>query len=163
MGIEVSGIEPIPYNAYNHWKQVAESAKSSLIIFSPFLDSMVIHLFEECPLPWNKLGLVTQNDWEDFSSQSVRKEEVIDQLLEKGVDVRYLPRLHAKAIIADWDTAVVGSQNFTYYSQDSYEVSFLLDRYAEGGLGEVFFRLEEWWEEAGELLESDDWESEDED
>ncbi len=88
---------------------------------------------------------------------------MIDQLLEKGVDIRYLPRLHAKAIIADWDTAVVGSQNFTYYSQDSYEVSFLLDRYAEGGLGEVFFRLEEWWEEAGELLESDDWESEDED
>lgn len=157
------GIEPIPYNAYSYWKTVAESAKSNLVIFSPFLDSMVTHLFEECPLPWNKLGLVTQNDWEDFSMQSIRKEEVIEELIEKGVDIRYLPRLHAKAIVADWDTAVIGSQNFTHYSQDSYEVSFLLDRYAEGGLGEVFFRLEEWWEEAGELLESDDWELEDED
>ncbi len=158
------GIEPVPYNAYGNWKGVAESARFNLIIFSPFLDSMVTHLFEECPLPWDKLGLVTQNDWEDFSRQSIRKEVVIDDLLEKGVDVRYLPRLHAKAIVADWDRAVIGSQNFTFYSQDSYEISFEMDRYAEGAeLDEIFNRLEEWWEEAGELLESDDWELEDDD
>lgn len=147
----MAGIEPIPYNAYSSWKAVAESAQTSLIIFSPFLDSMVTHLFEECPLPWNKLGLVTQNDWEDFSIQSIQKEAVIDELLGNGVDVRYLPRLHAKAIIADWDRAVIGSQNFTYYSQDSHEVSFRLDRYAEGAdLDDVFWELNEWWDQAGD-------------
>jgi hypothetical protein len=158
------GIDPIPYNAYSSWKEIAESATYSLIIFTPFLDSMVTHLFEECPLPWNKLGLVTQNDWEEFSSQSIKKDNVIDELIDNGVEVRYLPRLHAKAIVADWERAVIGSQNFTHYSQDSYEVSFQLDRNAEGAeLDQIFFRLEEWWEEAGELLDLDDTESEDED
>ncbi len=158
------GIEPVPYNAYGNWKGVAESARFNLIIFSPFLDSMVTHLFEECPLPWDKLGLVTQNDWEEFSLQSIKKDTVIDELVDNGVDVRYLPRLHAKAIVADWDRAVIGAQNFTYFSQDSYEVSFKLDRYADGAeLGEVFLELEEWWDKAGELLEIDDWDSDEDD
>lgn len=155
----MSGINPIPYNAYTAWKETAESAKLSLVIFSPFLDSMITHLFEESSLPWNQLGLVTQNDWEDFSFQTINKNSVIDELINFGVDVRYLPRLHAKAIVADWDRAVIGSQNFTYYSQNSYEISFQLDRFAEGAeLDEIFFELEEWWEKAGDLLESEDWE-----
>jgi hypothetical protein len=55
------------------------------------------------------------------------------------VDVRYLPRLHAKAIVSDWDKAVLGSQNFTYYSQYSFKISFYLDRYEEeADLEEVF-------------------------
>lgn len=146
------GINPIPYNAYGSWKEVAESAESNLIIFSPFLDSMVTSLFEDCPLPWHKLGLVTQNDWEDFSWQAIKKELVIDDLIEKGVDVRYLPRLHAKAIVADWERAVIGSQNFNYYSQESLEISFELNRFEEGAdLDEVFLQLEEWWDEAGNI------------
>ena len=146
----MSGIDPIPYNAYSTWKKTAESAKLSLVIFSPFLDSMVTHLFEESSLPWNQLGLVTQNDWEDFSLQTINKNSVVDELIDNGVDVRFLPRLHAKAIVADWDRAVIGSQNFTYYSQDSYEISFQLDRFAEGAeLDDIFLELEGWWEKAG--------------
>ena len=158
----MSGISPIPYNAYSAWLEVAKSAQSQLIIFSPFLDEMVLHLFEECPLGWDKLGLVTQMDWEDSSQQGFTKKVVINQLIDHGVDVRYLPRLHAKAIISDWDMAVIGSQNFTYYSQKSYEISFKLDRYEEGGLGEVFDTLSEWWDLAGEDFEDED-EDEDED
>jgi hypothetical protein len=159
----MSGVVPLPFNAYSAWLEVAESAQSQLIIFSPFLDEMVIHLFEECPLEWDKLGLVTQMDWEDSSMQGFNKKIVINQLIRNGVDVRYLPRLHAKAIVSDWDRAVIGSQNFTYYSQHSYEVSFKLDRYEEGAdLGETFDILSEWWDLAGEDFEDED-EDEDED
>jgi hypothetical protein len=144
------GISPIPFNAYSSWLEVAESAQSQLVIFSPFLDEMVLHLFEECPLGWDKLGLVTQMDWEDLTMQGLTKKIVINQLINNGVDVRYLPKLHAKAIVSDWDRAVIGSQNFTYYSQYSYEVSFKLDRYEEGAdLDEVFETLSKWWDLAG--------------
>ena len=153
----MSGLVPLPFNAYSSWLEVAKSAQSQLIIFSPFLDEMVIHLFEECPLGWDKLGLVTQMDWEDSSMQGFTKQIVINQLIRNGVDVRYLPRLHAKAIVADWDRAVIGSQNFTYYSQHSYEVSFKLDRYEEGAdLDEVFDTLSEWWDLAGDEDDDED-------
>ena len=153
----MSGIIPIPFNAYSSWLEVAESARSELVIFSPFLDEMVVHLFEECPLAWNKLGLVTQMDWVDLTSQGINKRVEINRLIDFGVDVRYLPRLHAKAIISDWDKAVIGSQNFTYYSQSSYEVSFKLDRFEEGAdLDEVFETLNEWWDLAGEETEDEE-------
>ena len=153
----MSGVVPLPFNAYSTWLEVAESAQSQLIIFSPFLDEMVIHLFEECPLEWDKLGLVTQMDWEDSSMQGFNKKIVINQLIRNGVDVRYLPRLHAKAIVSDWDRAVIGSQNFTYYSQHSFEVSFKLDRYEEGAdLDEVFETISEWWDLAGDEDQDED-------
>ena len=158
----MSGIVPIPYNAYSSWLEVAKSAQNELVIFSPFLDGMVEHLLEESPVAWDKLGLVTQIDWEDFSLQRIKKNVVIDRLIDIGVDVRYLPKLHAKAIVADWDRAVIGSQNFTYYSQYSYEVSFELDRYEEGAdLDEVFETLQEWWELAG--AEEEDYDEYEED
>jgi len=158
----LSGVVPLPFNAYSSWLEVAKSARSQLVIFSPFLDGMVEHLFEECPLSWSQLSLVTQTDWEDFSMQGIKKSLVVDRLIDLGVDVRYLPRLHAKAIVADWDRAVIGSQNFTYYSQDSFEVSFQLDRFEEGAdLDEVFETLNEWWDAAGE--DEDDFDDEDED
>ena len=157
----MSSIEPIPFNAYSKWLEIAKSARSQLVIFSPFLDEMVDHLFEECPLEWNKLGLVTQMDWQDLSMQGITKRVVINELIDHGVDVRYLPRLHAKAIVSDWDRAVIGSQNFTYYSQGSYEISFELDRFEEGAdLDEVFETLNEWWDSAGE--DEDDYDDDDE-
>lgn len=153
----MTGIEPIPHSAYSSWLEIAESAQSQLVIFSPFLDEMIIHLFEECPLNWEKLGLVTQLDWEDTTMQGLTKKVVLRRLIDNGVDVRYLPRLHAKAIVSDWDRAVIGSQNFTYYSQQSYEISFQLDRYADDAeLDEIFETLKEWWDLAGEDVEEDD-------
>lgn len=153
----MSGIHPIPFNAYSSWLEVAHSAQSQLVIFSPFFDEMVIHLFEESGLEWGQLGLVTQMDWKDSSLPGVTKRVVMNRLLENGVDVRYLPRLHAKAIVSDWDRAVIGSQNFTYYSQDSHEISFKLDRFEEGAdLYEVFETLNEWWDLAGDEVEEDD-------
>ena len=153
----MSGIHPIPFNAYSSWLEVAHSAQSQLVIFSPFFDEMVIQLFEESGLEWGQLGLVTQMDWKDSSLPGITKRVVMNRLLQNGVDVRYLPRLHAKAIVSDWDRAVIGSQNFTYYSQDSHEISFKLDRFEEGAdLDEVFETLNEWWDLAADEVEEDD-------
>ena len=153
----MSGIIPLPFNAYSSWLDVAQTAKFNLVIFSPFFDEMIIHLFEESGLEWKKMGLVTQLDWEDRSLQSFKKQALIEKLISLGVDVRILDRLHAKAIVADWDLAVVGSQNFTYYSQDSYEISLKLDRYAENAnVDEIFWALEEWWESADDDNDDDD-------
>ena len=153
----MSSVTPIPFNAYSSWLEVAKSAQSQLVIFSPFLDEMVLHLFEECPLGWRKLGLVTQMDWQDFSSNGITKRMVLNRLSSLGVDVRYLPRLHAKAIVSDWDRAVIGSQNFTYYSQRSFEVSFLLDRFADDAdLDDIFETLSDWWDMAGEDEDEDE-------
>ncbi|CAN2190883.1 Phospholipase D-like domain containing protein [Candidatus Nanopelagicaceae bacterium] len=100
-------------------------------------------------------------DWQDLSMQGITKKVVINNLIDHGVDVRYLPRLHAKVIVSDWDRAVIGSQNFTYYSQGSYEISFELDRFEEGAdLDEVFETLNEWWDSAGE--DEDDYDDDDE-
>ena len=143
----MSSIAPIPHNAYSAWLEVAQSAEYELVIFSPFLDEMVLHLFEESSLSGSKLGLVTQMDWEDSSIQGIKKEIVIDKLIAMGVDVRFLGRLHAKAIIADWEIAVIGSQNFTYYSQDSFEISFKANRYEEeDNLFDLFSTLYRDWE-----------------
>lgn len=153
----MSSVVPIPSNAYTSWLEVAKSAQSQLVIFSPFLDEMVLHLFEECPLESNRLSLVTQIDWHDATMSSLNKSVVIHQLVKSGVDVRYLSRLHAKAIVADWDRAVIGSQNFTYFSQQSYEVSFQLDRFAGSvDLDDVFETLNEWWDLAAVNMEVDD-------
>lgn len=147
-------ITPLPFNAYTSWLEVAESARSHLVIFSPFFDEMVLNLFDKCPLEADKLGLVTQMDWQDSSLQSLGKKIILNQLINSGVDVRFLPRLHVKAIVSDWDRAVIGSQNFTYYSQNSYEVSFKLDRFAENAdLEDTFDTLNEWWDLAGEDFE----------
>lgn len=125
---------------------------------------MVIHLFEESSLEWDKLGLITQLDWEDSTLQGMTKKVVINRLIDNGVDVRYLPRLHAKAIVSDWDRAVIGSQNFTYFSQHSHEVSFKLDRLEVGAdLEEVFETLNEWWDLAGEDSEDDEFDEESDD
>ncbi len=144
------GIEPIPNNAYSTWKEVASSAEDKLIFFSPYLDEMVLRVCEASSLDWSRIELVT-TECEDSSYQTKVKIGTIELLLNGGASVHYLPRLHVKALVADWNAAVIGTQNFTIYSQDSYEVSFMLDRDSGGAkLDEVFETLYEWWEKAVE-------------
>jgi phosphatidylserine/phosphatidylglycerophosphate/cardiolipin synthase-like enzyme len=144
------GIEPIPFNAYLTWKEVASSAEDKLIFFSPYLDEMVLSICEASSLDWSRIQIVT-TECEDSSYQTKVKIETIELLMNRGASVHYLPRLHAKALVADWKLAVIGTQNFTIYSQDSYEISFKLNRDSGGAnLDEVFETLYEWWEKAVE-------------
>lgn len=147
----MSSVTPIPSNAYSYWVEIAELAQSELVIFTPYFDEIILEIFESSSLSNHRKSLVTQLDWRNDSRQGINQKAVMDIIISRGIDVRVLPRLHAKAIVSDWDRAIVGSQNFTYYSQDSLEISFLLDRFAEGAdLDEVFQTMNEWWEMAGD-------------
>lgn len=147
----MSSVTPIPSNAYSYWVEIAELAQSELVIFTPYFDEIILEIFESSSLSNQRKSLVTQLDWRNDSRQGINQKALMDIIISRGIDVRVLPRLHAKAIVSDWDRAIVGSQNFTYYSQDSLEISFLLDRFAEGAdLDEVFQTMNEWWEMAGD-------------
>lgn len=147
----MSSVTPIPSNAYSYWAEIAELAQSELVIFTPYFDEIILEIFERSSLSNHRKSLVTQLDWRNDSRQGINQKALMDIIISRGIDVRVLPRLHAKAIVSDWDRAIVGSQNFTYYSQDSLEISFLLDRFAEGAdLDEVFQTMNEWWEMAGD-------------
>lgn len=147
----MSSVTPIPSNAYSYWVEIAELAQSELVIFTPYFDEIILEIFERSSLSNHRKSLVTQLDWRNDSRQGINQKALMDIIISRGIDVRVLPRLHAKAIVSDWDRAIVGSQNFTYYSQDSLEISFLLDRFAEGAdLDEVFQTMNEWWEMAGD-------------
>jgi len=147
----MSSVTPIPSNAYSYWVEIAELAQSELVIFTPYFDEIILEIFESSSLSNHRKSLVTQLDWRNDSRQGINQKALMDIIISRGIDVRVLPRLHAKAIVSDWDRAIVGSQNFTYYSQDSLEISFLLDRFAEGAdLDEVFQTMNEWWEMAGD-------------
>ncbi|MCX6602519.1 MAG: phospholipase D-like domain-containing protein, partial [Acidobacteria bacterium] len=67
-------------------------------------------------------------------------------LIEDGVEVRSLQRLHAKVLLVDDSRATVGSQNFTRYARSSKETTALPDRDLAGS---VFVEtLIEWREQA---------------
>lgn len=147
----MSGITPIPSNAYPYWVEIAELAQSELVIFTPYFDEIVLDIFEKSLLSNHRKSLVTQLDWENNTRHGVHQRALIDIVLDRGIDVRVMRRLHAKAIVSDWDRAVIGSQNFTFYSQESHEISFFLDKFTEGAdLDVVFETLSEWWELARE-------------
>lgn len=147
----MSSVTPIPYNAYTYWVEIAELAQSELVIFTPYFDEIILKVFDSSSLSNHRKTLVTQFDWKNSTLQGINQEALMNIIISRGIDVRVLPRLHAKAIVSDWDRAVVGSQNFTHYSQDSFEISFLLDRFAEGAdLDEVFEAMNEWWKMAGD-------------
>jgi len=70
----------------------------------------------------------------------------IRQLLEQGITVRSLPRLHAKVLLIDGTNVTVGSQNFTSYARDSKETTVA----AELDVSESHFgqTLQRWYEMA---------------
>jgi hypothetical protein len=43
--------------------------------------------------------------------------------MQRGIEVRTLPRLHAKVLLCDWRTVTIGSQNFTGYARRSREAT----------------------------------------
>lgn len=64
-------------------------------------------------------------------------------LIQSGVEVRSLPRIHAKVLICDSDAVAVGSQNFTTYARRSRETTNVPDLSL---VDSAFLRtIDEWW------------------
>ena len=125
------------------WEDMITHASDSIVVFTPYFDEILVELFDECDLPYSEISLVTQLDWADSRDENVKRLNLILDLHNKGVNVKVLNRLHAKILVIDRERVLFGSQNFTRYSTDSFEITTeisYLDDESEG----VFDTLDEW-------------------
>jgi hypothetical protein len=110
-------------DAYRSWKKRVQEATQSIVVFTPYLDSLLDRLLKNSKLQADAVAVVT-----DLSPTSgvlnYRAQLVgIRTLLQRGIEVRSLLRIHAKVLVCDWCTVTVGSQNFTSYGRGSHETT----------------------------------------
>lgn len=118
------------------WEEYINEASESILVFTPYFDWLLVELFKNCSLDFSEINLVTQLDRQDTSEENRNRLNRIAELINLGVNVHILNRLHAKVLIVDDEHAFFGSQNFTKYSTDSIEISTQIERYE--GFDEVF-------------------------
>jgi hypothetical protein len=110
-------------DAYFAWRTLVQQGESSVIIFTPFLDRLAKLLLENCPASISDRVVVTdlspRSGAIDYKAQLL----TLKVLVEAGVEVRSLPRLHAKVLWVDRHFISLGSQNFTTYARKSKEVT----------------------------------------
>lgn len=113
------------------WEDYIKDANQSVVVFTPYFDWLLLDLFSSCDLPYSGIYLVTQLDWIDSRSENLTRINRIVELVNLGVNVRILDRLHAKVLIVDDEYAFFGSQNFTNYSMGSIEITTQVSRYED--------------------------------
>ena len=109
------------------WYEMIQEAENSILIVTPYFDSLLADYLADCDLPYSEIILITQFDHIDASGENVYRCKLLFDLMKLGVDVRILDRVHAKVLLTDWRRAIFGSQNFTRYSTDSIEISTEID------------------------------------
>jgi len=131
-----------------HWKQAVRSAEHSIIVFTPFLDNALATLLKNTDLPSNQITLITE-----CSTLTLLKHppqlRTLKQLLENGIQVKQLPKLHAKILLLDEDRVFLGSQNFTYAGRKNLEASAYFG--SDQTEGKFLENLNKWIEEAETL------------
>lgn len=110
------------------WEDYIQEATDSIVVFTPYFDWLLINLFSSCALPYSDIYLVTQLDRIDSRSENITRLNRIVELVNLGVNVQILDRLHAKVLIVDDEHAFFGSQNFTNYSTESIEITTQISR-----------------------------------
>ena len=109
--------------AYRAWKRKVQEAAESVVVFTPYLDSLLDRLLTNSALEAEAMAVVTDlspaSGALDYRAQLIG----VRALLRRGVEVRSLLRLHAKVLLCDWRTATMGSQNFTSYGRGSRETT----------------------------------------
>jgi hypothetical protein len=113
------------------WEEYIQEAASNIVVFTPYFDWMLTNLFAEGEVPYTNIFLVTQLDRIDDRSENLARLDRILDLINLGVNVRILDRLHAKVLIVDEEHAFFGSQNFTNYSTASIEITTQINRYED--------------------------------
>lgn len=128
-------------DVYEDWKRLVSGASTSVVMFSPYLDRLVPQLLRHTSLPSSAITVVTDLSPQEASGYLGQLRALL-RLLELGVQVRTLPRLHAKVLLVDDKFVTSGSQNFTSYARRSKEVTALPD----GSLEKSRFldRLRDW-------------------
>ena len=124
MSAEVDGIY-LARDAYDSWKRRVKRARKSVRVFTPYFDSMLHRLLANAVVGVDNISVVTDLSPESGALQYRRQLIGARALLKSGIELRSLPRLHAKVLICDAETITVGSQNFTSYSRQSKETTSL--------------------------------------
>jgi PLD-like domain len=133
-------------DAYRAWKRKVQQAAESVVVFTPYLDSLLDRLLRNSALEAEAMAVVTNlspaSGVLDYRAQLIG----VRALLRRGVEVRSLLRLHAKVLLCDWRTVTMGSQNFTSYGRGSRETTAV----PPDDLGESRFvaTLREWFDAA---------------
>lgn len=130
-------------DVYRSWKGLVKGAKQSVRVFTPYLDRMLDRLLSNSVLEVGDLSVVTDLSPEsgalDYRGQLIG----VRAMLRRGIEVRSLPRLHAKVIVCDGNLVTVGSQNFTSYGRSSKETTAVLSDDVSNS--EFARTLEEWY------------------
>jgi hypothetical protein len=110
-------------DAYPRWRRRVKAAEESVRIYSPYLDDLVVRLLGNSELDAEDLSVVTDLSPVSGTLTYRRQLLAIRRLLKQDVEVRSLPRLHAKVLLVDGKSVTVGSQNFTSYARKSKETT----------------------------------------
>lgn len=113
-------------DVYPLWKGQIRSAGESIWVLTPYLDYSLVRLLGNASGAVQTI-VVTDLAPESGPANYRKKLLALKKLLGADVDIRSLPRLHAKVLVIDNRDVVAGSQNFTSYARRSMEVSVTSD------------------------------------
>jgi uncharacterized protein YukE len=105
------------------WRKQISSAKSSIILVSPYLDDLVFDLLTKANVPASHITVLTDLAPSGNPKFYKKQLETLLKLKEIGYKIVALERVHAKLLITDNESISLGSQNFTRYGRQSKEVS----------------------------------------
>lgn len=110
---------------YPAWARAISKAKSRIVILTPYLDELVPKLLTKTSLEPSAITVVTDLSPDSSARDYLRQLQALATLISTSVNVRSLPRLHAKVLIVDDAYFTVGSQNFTTYARGSRETTLI--------------------------------------
>jgi hypothetical protein len=109
---------------HRDWKRAVSSASLSVRVFTPYFDRLLPQLLKGAKQRGLSVAVVTDlspTGGQDYPAQL----RAAKRLLELGISLKTLPRLHAKVLQVDRDMVGLGSQNFTTYARSSRETSII--------------------------------------
>ncbi|MRJ75461.1 hypothetical protein GEV29_02835 [Aeromicrobium sp. SMF47] len=110
-------------DVYPTWKRLIDRAETSVRVFTPYFDHQLPRLLGNTDLDVDSIAVITDLSPESGTRTYRKQLQATKLLLQQGIEVRTLARLHAKVLLTDERWAVVGSQNYTSYARKSKEVS----------------------------------------
>jgi PLD-like domain len=131
---------------YPKWKRRVAAATESVRIYSPYLDRLAVDLLGNAALGAEGVAVVTDLSPESGAFDYRGQLLAIRRLISRGMEVRSLPRLHAKVLLVDGRQVTLGSQNFTGYGRKSRETSLAAG--ADLSASALVRTLNEWFDEA---------------
>jgi len=105
------------------WRERVSAATTSVRVFTPYFDRLLVDLLAESALPGYTKTVVTDLSPRSGNQQYRAQLLAALDLLERGVELVSLERLHAKVLVVDEGAVSVGSQNFTHYATNSRETT----------------------------------------